>query len=146
MLPALVARAIALRNAPRGTPLPLGNVTPVRDFLHVGDVVAAYIALCRHGAPGEAYNVCSGIGRSVQEIVDIVLARCGVQAPIEVDPNLVRAVDVPTLVGDSQKLQRATGWRPIRTFDDIIRRAERITATSHCDCDARPISADFGSW
>jgi len=120
VIPALIARALALRAAPAGTPLSLGNVTPVRDFLHVSDVVAAYIALCQRGEPGEAYNVCSGTGRSVQEIVNIVLERTGVQPPLVVDPALVRTVDVPALVGDPVKLHRATGWRPTRTFEDII--------------------------
>jgi GDP-4-dehydro-6-deoxy-D-mannose reductase len=129
VIPALVSRALALRTAPTGTPLVLGNLAPVRDFLHVSDVVAAYISLCRRGAPGEAYNVASGIGRSVREIVELVLARTGVQAELEVDPALVRPVDVPALVGDSHKLQHATGWRATRSFEDII--DDLIHASTH---------------
>lgn len=120
LLPALVRRAIALRSAPVGTPLLVGNTTPVRDFLHVHDVVSAYIALLQHGVPGEVYNVASGTGRSVQEVIESVLTRVGVQAPIATDPSLVRPVDVPALVGDASKLHAATGWRASRAFDDII--------------------------
>ncbi len=120
LLPALVARAIALRNAPPGTPLLLGNTSPVRDFLHVSDVVAAYISLCRRGVPGEVYNVASGVGLSVAAIVARVLRRAQVSASLAEDPALVRTVDVPSLVGDSRKLQLTTGWRATRTFDDII--------------------------
>ncbi len=120
VIPSLVARAVALRGAPAGRALTLGNVAPVRDFLHVSDVVAAYISLCRRGTPGEAYNVASGTGRSVQQIVDVVLARAHVQAEPTVDPALVRPVDVPALVGDPHKLQHATGWRAMRSFEDII--------------------------
>jgi len=120
VVPALVARALALRDAPAGGALSLGNITPIRDFLHVSDVVAAYISLCRRGTPGEAYNVASGTGRSVQSIVESVLARTGVQAEISVDPALLRPVDVPALVGDPRKLQHATGWRATRSFEDII--------------------------
>ena len=120
LLPALVQRAVELRGAEPGTSMPVGNRAPIRDFLHVRDVVAAYISLCQRGAPGEAYNVASGTGWSVQQILDRVLARAGVQAtPVE-DPSLVRPVDVPVLIGDSQKLQRATGWSAMRAFDDII--------------------------
>jgi GDP-4-dehydro-6-deoxy-D-mannose reductase len=120
LIPALIARAIALRNAPKGTPLTLGNMTPVRDFLHVSDVVAAYISLCRYGTPGEVYNVASGTGWSVADLVARVMMRVGVNAPLDTDPSLVRPVDVPVLVGDSRKLQRATGWRVTRSMDDII--------------------------
>lgn len=120
LIPALVARAVALRDQPRGTPLSVGNTSPIRDFLHVQDVVSAYISLLRHGVPGEAYNVASGVGRSVHDVIARVLARVGVDAPIATDPSFVRPVDVPALVGDPTKLQTATGWRASRAFDDII--------------------------
>jgi GDP-4-dehydro-6-deoxy-D-mannose reductase len=120
LLPALVERIRRLAEAPPGTPLPVGNRSPIRDFLHVSDVVAAYISLCRHGVPGEAYNVASGVGTSVQEVLDRALARAGVRAVPMEDPALVRPVDVPALVGDPRKLQQATGWRATRALDDII--------------------------
>ena len=64
--------------------------------------------------------MASGTGWSVQQIVGRVLALAGVQAtPVE-DPSLVRPVDVPVLIGDSHKLQRATGWSTTRALDDII--------------------------
>jgi GDP-4-dehydro-6-deoxy-D-mannose reductase len=129
LLPALTRRAVALRSAPASTPLIVGNTSPIRDFLHVSDVVAAYISLLRHGVPGEAYNVASGTGRSVQQIVQRVLERAAVSAPLEVDPALVRPVDVPALVGNPRKLQTATGWRATRTFDDIL--DELIHAATH---------------
>lgn len=120
LLPALVARARTLADAPAGTPFPVGNRAPIRDFLHVSDVVSAYISLVRHGVPGEAYNVSSGIGFSVQQVLDRVMARAGSRAvPVE-DPGLVRPVDVPVLVGDARKLQHATGWQARRSFDDIL--------------------------
>jgi GDP-4-dehydro-6-deoxy-D-mannose reductase len=120
LLPALVARAVALREAAPGTPLIVGNTAPIRDFLHVSDVVSAYISLLRRGTAGEAYNVASGVGRSVQEVVEIVLSRAGVAAPVTSDPALVRPIDVPALVGDPRKLQDMTGWRATRSFNDII--------------------------
>jgi GDP-D-mannose dehydratase len=49
-----------------------------------------------------------------------VLARVGLDAPVESDPALVRAVDVPQLVGDPAKLRAATGWAPHRSLDDLL--------------------------
>lgn len=120
LLPALVARARALAHAAPGTPMPVGNLSPIRDFLHVRDVVAAYISLCQRGTPGEAYNVASGTGWSVRDVLDRVMARAGVRAVPTEDPSLVRPVDVPVLIGDPRKLQHATGWRATRSLDDII--------------------------
>jgi GDP-4-dehydro-6-deoxy-D-mannose reductase len=120
LLPALVGRAVTLRREAAGAPLVLGNTSPIRDFLHVSDVVAAYIALGRHGVAGEAYNVASGVGRSVREVAERILARVGLDATLHEDPALVRPVDVPSLVGDPARIQSATDWRPLRTFDDIL--------------------------
>lgn len=120
LLPALVSRALALRFAPPEMPLVLGNTTPIRDFLHVSDVVAAYIALLRDGTPGLAYNVASGVGRSVREVAERILVRVHRTPNLQEDPALVRPVDVPSLVGDPSRLQAATGWQPQHSFDDIL--------------------------
>lgn len=120
LLPALVTRALALREAPAGTPLVLGNTTPIRDFLHVRDVVDAYIALGQHGEPGAVYNVASGVGRSVRDVAERILTRVGLHAPLHEDPALVRPVDVPSLVGDPARIESVAGWRPTRTFDDLL--------------------------
>jgi GDP-4-dehydro-6-deoxy-D-mannose reductase len=119
LLPGLVSRALALRAA-GGDVLRLGNQAPVRDFLHVADVAAAYIALAERGRPGEAYNVARGVGRSVGEVARRVLERVGVAARLETDPALARPADVPALVGSPAKLAAHTGWAPRRSFDDLL--------------------------
>jgi GDP-D-mannose dehydratase len=43
-----------------------------------------------------------------------------VTADISTEPSLVRATDVPVLIGSPAKLQRDTGWAPRKTYDDII--------------------------
>jgi GDP-4-dehydro-6-deoxy-D-mannose reductase len=118
LLPALVARATALPKS--GGTLAIGNGDTVRDYLHVADVVDAYLALLERGAAGEAYNVSSGEGTSVLALAAAVLQRLGISADIRPDPALTRPVDVPVLVGSNTKLRRATDWTPHRTRDDII--------------------------
>jgi GDP-4-dehydro-6-deoxy-D-mannose reductase len=119
LLPALVRRARAIRDG--GEPsLRIGNADTVRDFLHVRDVVRAYLLLIARGIGGEAYNVCSGSAQRVRDLATKVLAAVGADAEIVVDPALVRRVEVPWLVGDATKLREATGWTPALTCDDII--------------------------
>ena len=128
LLPALVRRALAL--APRERPeLRMGNLDSVRDYLHVQDVVRAYLLLVERGTPGDVYNVASGVGVSVRDLVSDVLLRVGRTAEITTDPTLVRSADVPALIGSPAKLQRATGWRPVRTRADII--DDLIHAATH---------------
>jgi GDP-4-dehydro-6-deoxy-D-mannose reductase len=127
LLPSLVARAVALPE--RGGVLTIGNGETVRDFLHVRDVVEAYLALAALGTAGEAYNVSSGHGTSVRALAQRVLQRLGRTAEIASAAELSRPVDVPVQVGDNGKLRRATGWAPARTSDDII--DDLIHAATH---------------
>ncbi len=119
LLPALVRRVVALRGASEQR-LPMGNQDSIRDYLHVADVVEAYLQLADKGIPGEVYNVCSGEGVSAGGLAREVLLRVGVNAEITTDPALLRGVDVPVLVGSPAKLVRTTGWRPTRSRSDII--------------------------
>lgn len=118
LVPSLARKAAALPK--RGGTLLTGNQTIVRDFLHVDDVVDAYFQIARRGSPGQVYNVCSGVGISVREIAEGVLAAFGVEANIETDPSAVRAIDVPWLVGDPSRLRTNTDWRPRRTVQEMI--------------------------
>ena len=119
LIPSLARRIKALaRDGTRA--LSLGNATPVRDWLHVDDVARAYVALLARGEPGTVYNVASGTGRDVAAIARRILALVGAEADLTTDPALVRAVDVPALVGDATRLQAATGWVPAKSFDDLL--------------------------
>lgn len=118
LLPALVRRTLALPRS--GGRLTIGNGDTVRDFLHVADVVEAYLALAGQGTAGEAYNVCSGSGISVRELAHEVLARANRSADVVTDSELARPIDVPVQIGNNAKLRRATGWVPRRGRDDII--------------------------
>jgi GDP-4-dehydro-6-deoxy-D-mannose reductase len=86
----------------------------VRDFTDVRDIVEAYRLAVVDGEPGEVYNVCSGRGVEVRELVDALLARAAVPLRVDVDPALLRPVEIPRLVGDGSRFSAATGWRPRR--------------------------------
>jgi GDP-4-dehydro-6-deoxy-D-mannose reductase len=118
LLPTLVRRARELPGS--GGTLRIGNGAVVRDYLHVADVVAAYLLLLEKGTAGEVYNVCGGQGITVKSLAERVLKRVGVSADISSDTALLRSIDVPILVGDNTKLRQATGWTPKRSIDDII--------------------------
>jgi GDP-4-dehydro-6-deoxy-D-mannose reductase len=118
LLPTLVRRVAALPKS--GGTLRIGNGDVVRDYSHVLDVVDAYLRLLEDGVSGEAYNVSSGQGIRVRDLAERVLKRAGVHADISSDAALLRAIDVPILIGDNTKLRRATGWAPRRSIDDII--------------------------
>jgi GDP-4-dehydro-6-deoxy-D-mannose reductase len=127
VVPALVRRAVALRRTSK--PLVMGNTDTIRDFSHVEDVVRAYVALAERGAPGEAYNIASGVGTGMAALALRILALVGVDAKLQTDPALVRPADVPALIGSAAKLRAATGWAPRHSLDSILE--ELIRAATH---------------
>jgi GDP-4-dehydro-6-deoxy-D-mannose reductase len=118
--PAFTARLRAARRS-GATTVPTGNLDPVRDFLHVQDVVSAYLALLTGGVAGQVYNVASGEGISLHELFRRLALHLGVTARPVVDPALVRTADISHLVGDASKLRAATGWRPTIALDRTLR-------------------------
>ncbi len=116
------ARQLAEIAAGRRAPtLRVGNLEAVRDFSDVRDVVRAYWALLEKGHGGEAYNVCSGTGFSIGEILQKLIAIAGLQVEVQVDPDRLRPADIPVLVGDPGKLRAATGWQPRISLDVTLR-------------------------
>lgn len=109
--PALAER-IALNELEGREVVPVGNLTPRRDFTDVRDVVRAYRLLVEHGEPGEAYNVCSGTDIAVSDLADRLVAMAERPMRLEEDAALQRPVDVPVLRGDFTKLHKATNWQP----------------------------------
>jgi len=119
LLPSLVRRTLALRGQAAPRRLALGNDV-VRDYLHVADVVRAYLLLLDQGERGQVYNVASGRGVSVRELATSVLERAGVEADITTESSLVRPLDIPVLTGSPARLMAATGWTVARSHVDII--------------------------
>jgi len=121
--PAFARRLRGARLA-RARVVKVGNLEPVRDFVDVRDVAAAYVALLTRGVPGEVYNVASGRGLSLLELFERLAAIVGVDAIAEPDPEFMRPADIPHLVGDPGKLAAASGWSPQipleRTLTDLV--------------------------
>jgi GDP-4-dehydro-6-deoxy-D-mannose reductase len=118
--PGSFARQLAEIEAGRREPvLRVGNLDAVRDYLHVDDVIDAYLALLERAVPAAPYNVASGRGRPLRDVLDGLLAAARVAPRIEVDPARVRAAD--QLVGDASRLRDATGWAPRRRLEDALR-------------------------
>jgi GDP-4-dehydro-6-deoxy-D-mannose reductase len=118
LLPSLAERVRRIRAGGERS-LRVGNDV-IRDYLHVDDVVSAYLSLAGRGRAGEVYNVASGVGISTLQLARDVLLRAGATAEILFEPALARSSDISTLIGSSAKLRRDTGWAPTKTHMDII--------------------------
>ena len=120
VIPAFAQRLLFAQKI--GAPVvKVGNLEPVRDLLHVQDVVDAYVRLLTQGEAGEVYNIASGHGTRLEDVLFRMAELLGVRAIPEADPELMRPADIPHLVGDYAKVRATTGWSPRRSLDDTLR-------------------------
>jgi UDP-glucose 4-epimerase len=95
----------------------------IRDYIHVTDVASGIVAALEHGAPGSAYNIGSGTGRSnldVLKAIEPLASRSGFKVQTKILP--ARKFDVPANVLDCRKLETTAGWRPKMAFEAGIGR------------------------
>ncbi len=102
--------------------------TCVRDFIHVVDLARAHIAALDHltGHPAltyDVFNVGTGEGTTVRELVDRFEAVNGVQVPYAIGPR--RPGDIVTCVADPRKINTDMGWHATHTLEDALRDAWR---------------------
>ena len=98
----------------------VGRLDVYRDFTDVRDIVRAYSLLAEKGHPGEIYNICSGEGRKISEILDIMRADYE-NSRVELDESKLRPVENIYSVGDNSKIRATIDWEPIYPIKDSLR-------------------------
>jgi UDP-glucose 4-epimerase len=100
-----------------------GSGKDLRDYLYIDDFVGAVMSLLDYSGPHRVFNVSSGHGHSVLEILEIL------QRQLEDMPAVIhteaRGFDVPVNVLDSTLLRQATGWQARTALEDGVRRVVR---------------------
>ena len=103
--------------------LRVGALDPVRDFLDVRDVCAAY-ALCLTRAadlaPGIIVNIASGTPRRIGDILADLLAISGTRAAIQTDDTRLRRSELPVATGDAGLIRSLLGWTPSIPWDTTL--------------------------
>jgi GDP-4-dehydro-6-deoxy-D-mannose reductase len=98
-----------------------GNVSIVRDFVDVRDVVRAYYLLLKNGRRGEVYNICSGNGISLADIINKMCAQLNIKIDIAVDENRIRPMDNKIIIGSNAKIKNELEWQPTISIDESLR-------------------------
>lgn len=119
---------LILRAVQTGSPVtlfgddyPTEDGTCIRDYIHVSDLAEAHISAVEHllkDGGSNVFNVGTGSGHSVKEVVSSVERVTGKKVPFTMGPR--REGDPASLVADSTKLQTTLGWRPKRADLDRI--------------------------
>ncbi len=92
--------------------LKVGNTNVQRDYTDVRDVVRAYVDIVEKGKAGTAYNVCSGRGYKLSDLLDKYRSLIDRDVEITSDKSRMRPVDIPILIGSYERLSADTGWKP----------------------------------
>lgn len=98
----------------------VGNIETVRDFTDVHDMVEAYILASEKCKSGEIYNIGSGTGHTIKEILGILQSLSKIKVEIKVNNQLVRTSDVPVLIANSAKFRSITDWEPKISLESTI--------------------------
>ena len=112
------------RNKSTDNKIVTGDLSIVRDFVDVRDVVRAYYLLFKKGRKGEVYNICSGKGILLRDIIFQMSSLLGMEINIETDPQLVRPNENKKVIGSYKKIRDELGWEPQiplqKSLSDII--------------------------
>jgi UDP-glucose-4-epimerase GalE len=114
LIPLVIQAAMGRRPSVEvfGTDYPTPDGTCVRDYVHVDDLAEAHLLALERLGPGQGlrYNLGTGRGYSVREVIRTVEEVTGRSVPVKEGPR--RPGDPPVLVACSDKVQRELGWRP----------------------------------
>lgn len=115
------ARQLAEIEFERAAPvIQVGNLEAIRDFSDVKEVIRAYLLLLSQGESGAVYNVCSGKGVAMRQILDALIALSGLKVEVQVDASRLRPADLPVLIGDPSRLRAATGFAPTGKLEGAL--------------------------
>lgn len=120
VLPTIAKQVSEIEKGKRAPLIELGNIQAKREFLNIKDIVSAYALALDKCVPGETYNIASGQGYSIAELVDIFARMAKKEFELKVNPTRMRKKDIPLLLGDGGKFSRLTGWLPKVTIEKTI--------------------------
>ncbi|MFD2795333.1 UDP-glucose 4-epimerase GalE [Promicromonospora vindobonensis] len=104
-----------------GDDYPTADGTAERDYLHVTDLAAGHVAALEHlddmAEPARAFNLGTGTGTSVLELLKAFERAVGRELPYEIGPR--RAGDLPAFWADPTRANTELGWRATKTIDDM---------------------------
>lgn len=127
-LPSFARQLARIQSESLDPVLRVGNLEARRDFLHVDDAAAGYLAVAEQAAPGTVYNLGSGRAHRMRDLLERLIRISGLSVDVEVDPAKFRPADALLRVADVTRI-RALGWAPRRDVDSALEEIWRAVST-----------------
>lgn len=115
-----VRQIVQIRKGLQKPVIEVGNLKPRRAFLDVNDTVRGFYFAALKGKRGEAYNLCATDTHEIGTLLKTALRLSGVKAEIQEAGQLLRPSDEKIIFGDTEKIRRDTGWKPLRTLEQTL--------------------------
>jgi GDP-4-dehydro-6-deoxy-D-mannose reductase len=101
---------VEIEKGERKPIIEVGDLSTIRDFTDVRDMVRGYWQALELGEIGEVYNIGSGKGVKIQRVLDLLLEISGVSIKVAIHKDRIRPSDVPILICDYRKFWKQTNW------------------------------------
>ena len=123
VVPAFASQVAKIEAGIQPPVIKVGNLSAIRDFLDVRDVVNAYTRVVQNFdrlKNGAAYNISSGRGYKIESLLDSLCNMAQVEVVIEKDPGRMRNIEIERAVGDSSLLQKSIEWIPEYSLEQSL--------------------------
>ena len=124
VLPTIAKQISEIEKGKRAPLIELGNLEAKREFLNINDIIDAYLLALGKAESGHTYNIASGYGYKISELVAMFVQLSKKSFDLRTNPVKVRKVDIPVLLGDGSKFSKLTGWSPKvkieKTLEDLL--------------------------
>jgi GDP-4-dehydro-6-deoxy-D-mannose reductase len=120
VVPAFAEQIAKIEKGLQEPVVKVGNLEAIRDFTYVKDMAAAYLLVMQKGNLGDVYNLGSGVGHAISEVLHRLLDLTDVEIRVEQDPQRMTPSDVPKLVCQADKFVQLTGWKIEVGFEQML--------------------------
>ena len=119
-IPAFAQQIVQIERGEQAE-LNVGDLSTIRDFTDVKDMVKGYIIVMNHGVTGEAYNIGSGVGTKMSDIVATLSSLSTKKIETNIDTTRLRPHDIPKMVANNDKIKKL-GWSPEYDIAETLKR------------------------
>lgn len=119
-IPAFITQLVLIENG-SGSELKVGNLDGIRDLTDVKDMVKAYILLMEKGKTLEAYNIGTGIGISMESVVEMLIKMTRADVTVVADETRMRPVNIPEMIASNAKIKEL-GWNIENQLENSLER------------------------
>lgn len=121
VLPSFCKQVAEIEKSKKGGIVKVGNLSAVRDFSDVRDVVRAYKMIIESDYYNTVYNIGSGRAYSIDELLNYIISLSHENISIEIDEKRFRPIDTPYICCDNSKIKEKLGWEPKYTIYDTLK-------------------------